>query len=100
MGKVYIAGKITGTDDYMQRFLTAEEYLNNHGYSGRVINPAEISAGLPAESTSYQDYINIGLAMLRTCDTIYMLKGWEESKGASLELQYALTLGYRVLYEQ
>lgn len=100
MAKVYIAGKITGTTDYMQRFLNAEEYLNNSGYNGRVINPAKINAGLPPESTSYQDYIHIGLSMLRTCDTIYMLKGWEESKGASLELQYALTLGYRVLYEQ
>lgn len=100
MSKVYIAGKITGTEDYIERFSKAEAYLNDNGYQGRVVNPAKINAGLPPESTSYQDYIHIGLSMLRTCDTIYMLKGWEESRGASLELQYAITLDYQVLYEE
>ena len=28
MSKIYIAGKITGTDDYMQRFDEAEKFLN------------------------------------------------------------------------
>lgn len=99
-GKIYIAGKITGTTDYLERFAKAEEFLHEHGYRGRVINPAKISAGLPPETTTYKDYIHIGLSMLETCDSIFMLKGWEESSGASLELQYAMTLGYKVLYEQ
>lgn len=100
MGKIYIAGKITGTTDYLERFARAEEWLNQHGYQGMVINPAKISDGLPLESTAYKDYIHIGLSMLETCDSIFMLEGWEESLGASLELQYAVTLGYEVLYEE
>ena len=100
MNKIYIAGKITGTKDYLGRFAIAEEWLNEHGYHGMVVNPAKISAGLPMESTTYKDYIHIGLSMLDTCDAIFMLKGWEESLGASLELQYAMTLGYKILYEQ
>lgn len=99
-GKIYIAGKITGTTDYLERFAKAEEWLNKHGYCRRVINPAKISAGLPPETTTYKDYIRIGLSMLDICDSIFMLRGWEESLGASLELQYATTLGYKVLYEQ
>ena len=31
MGKIYIAGKITGTADYLERFAKAEEWLNEHG---------------------------------------------------------------------
>lgn len=100
MGKIYIAGKITGTTDYLERFAKAEEWLNENGYRDMVINPAKISNGLPSGTTTYKDYIRIGLSMLETCDTIFMLKGWEESLGASLELQYAMTLGYKVLYEQ
>ena len=100
MGKIYIAGKITGTTDYLERFAKAEDWLNEHGYKGSVINPAKISDGLPQETTTYKDYIQIGLSMLGTCDAIFMLKGWEESLGASLELQYAMTLGYKVLYEE
>ena len=99
-GKIYIAGKITGTTDYLERFAKAEEWLNKHGYRGRVINPAKVSDGLPPETTTYKDYIHIGLSMLGICDSIFMLMGWEESLGASLELQYATTLGYKVLYEQ
>ena len=99
-GKIYIAGKITGTTDYLERFAKAEEWPNKHGYRGRVINPAKVSDGLPPETTTYKDYIHIGLSMLETCDSIFMLMGWEESLGASLELQYATTLGYKVLYEQ
>lgn len=100
MGKIYIAGKITGTTDYLERFSEAELWLDEHGYRGMVINPARVSSGLPADSTTYRDYIHIGLSMLSVCDSIFMLKGWEESPGASLELQYAMTLGYKVLYEQ
>lgn len=99
MSKIYIAGKITGTDDYMDRFAEAEAWLNEHGYKGRIINPAKISNGLPPESTTYRDYIRVGLAMLDTCDEIFMLAGWEESLGASLELQYAIALGYGVIYQ-
>lgn len=99
-GKIYIAGKITGTTDYLERFAKAEEWLNKHGYRGRVINPAKVSDGLTPETTTYKDYIHIGLSILETCDSIFMLMGWEESLGASLELQYATTLGYKVLYEQ
>lgn len=99
MKKIYIAGKITGTTDYIERFAKAEAWLSQNGYEGAIINPARVNSGLPPEATSYKDYIHIGLSMLRTCDAIYMLKGWEESLGASLELQYAMTLGYEVLYE-
>lgn len=98
--KIYIAGKITGETNYLKKFDSAEAWLNEHGYKGMVINPAKISAGLPPESTTYKDYIHIGLSMLETCEAIFMLKGWEESLGASLELQYAMTLGYKVLYEE
>lgn len=100
VGKVYIAGKITGTKDYMERFSRAENWLNENGYRNMVINPAKISDGLPNETTTYSDYIRIGLSMLDTCDSIFMLRGWEDSPGALLELQYAVTLGYEIIYEE
>ena len=33
------------------------------------------------------------------CDLIYMLKGWELSKGAKLELDVASSCGIEVLFE-
>lgn len=97
--KIYIAGKISGTTDYIERFEAAEEYLSHLGWEGRIVNPAKISADLPPESTTYAEYINAGLFLLSECSNIYMLYGWEKSPGACLEFTYAKTLGYGIYYE-
>ena len=98
--KIFISGKITGTEDYIQRFDAAERFLEGVGFEGCVINPAKIGAKLPEESTSYKEYIDVTLSLLKQCDAIFMLSGWEESLGASLEWQYATTLGYEIYYEE
>jgi len=38
--------------------------------------------------------------MVRRCDALYMLKGWQESKGAVAEHKLALSLGLEILYEE
>ena len=39
------------------------------------------------------------IGLLLTCDYIYMLRGWELSKGAKLELDVASSCGIQVLFE-
>lgn len=39
------------------------------------------------------------LAAVRSCDAIYMLKGWESSRGARKELAEALAHGLQVMQE-
>jgi hypothetical protein len=84
--KIYISGAITGTLDYMERFSIAEERLKSQGYT--VINPAKVNAQLP-EDTTWKQYMDISILMLGMCDGIYMLNGWELSKGAKMEFAYA-----------
>ena len=93
---VYISGKITGTDDYLQRFERAEKHLNNMNITD-VINPAKVNSYLP--ELSYNQYIKMSLCMLEMCDTIYMLKNWENSVGAKLEWEFAKANNYKILYE-
>ena len=93
---VYISGRMTGTDDYAERFAKAEQELTEQGFS--VINPAKTAATFP-KSFTYEDYMKIDLALLGMCDGIYMLKGWEKSCGANREYGYALASGMRVMYE-
>ena len=97
MSKIYISGKITGTKDYKQRFNNAELYLMNHS-DFDIINPALVNSMLPT-NTTYQEYMKMSLCMLSMCDTIYMLKGWKDSKGAKLEHEYAKAHNYNIIYE-
>ena len=93
---IYISGKITGTDDYLFRFNKVEKELE---LEYDVINPAKVNNELP-ESTTYQQYMKMSLCMLEMCDTIYMLKGWKDSKGARLEHEYAKANNYVIIYEE
>lgn len=95
---IYISGAITkvGVEKAMTRFEDVESGLKDLGYE--VINPCRTNATLP--HLSHEDYMVTSLAMLSLCDTIYMLKGWEDSDGAKEELQYALEHGYDVILEE
>lgn len=94
--RIYISGAITGTTDYMERFAQTEADLKKAGYE--VVNPAKVNVQLP-ESTSYDDYMKMSLCMLETCDYIYMLRGWQDSKGANMELCKAKELKMHIFYQ-
>ena len=84
--KVYISGPITGTNDYMERFSEAQKRIESRGHS--VINPALVNSNLPKDTT-YDEYMSMSLTMLDMCDAIYLLNGFEKSKGALLEIDKA-----------
>lgn len=44
--------------------------------------------------------MRIALEMLKVCDTIVMLQDWQDSKGARIELGFALEKGLEVIYEK
>lgn len=88
--KIYIAGKITGNENYKDHFKQAELKLKSEGH--QVINPTWKPLGL-----TYKQYIDMGLMELSQCDGIYLLDGWKESKGARLEKQYSETIGLEII---
>lgn len=87
--KVYIAGKITGNPNYQQQFAEAEKWLLSIGY--KPINPAK------NECQSYKEYIDTGLKQLMDCEAIYLLPNYQDSKGALLEYQYAITTETKII---
>ena len=94
--KIYISGPITGTDDYMERFEAAEKMLTEAGLS--VVNPAKVNAQLPKETT-YTEYMDMSVTMLHMCDAVYFLRGWENSRGSTVEFEEAYTKKKAILFE-
>ena len=95
--RVYISGKITGTTDFIERFAKAEEKLKSKGYA--VLNPAHANSYMP-EDTTWEEYMKVSMTLLQMADAIYMLNGWEDSKGAKQEYETALNpLHLKVMYE-
>lgn len=94
--KIYLSGAITGTNDYMERFKAAEEKLTQDGHT--VFNPAAVNAMMPT-GTTYEEYMRVSFTLLDMCDAIYMMRGWQDSKGANREYGYALAKGIKILEE-
>lgn len=94
--RIYISGPITGTDDYMERFARAEEKLTAAGH--QVYNPAHANSYMPG-GTTYEEYMKVSFTLLKMADAIYMLDGWEQSRGANREYGYALGKGLKICKE-
>lgn len=91
---IYIAGKMTGLPDLgREHFKMAERRLKKAGHT--VLNPAILPDTLPKDA-----YLPICLAMIDAADSLYMLSGWEDSRGARLERDYAGYQGKLIGYEE
>lgn len=83
--RVYISGKITGLpkEEYRAHFSGVAKRLRNRGFE--VVDPSAHDNDL-----DYAGYMKVSLCLLDMCDAVCMLDGWEDSKGAVFEAQYAV----------
>lgn len=93
--RIYISGPISNTPDFIKKFEVIEAGLRLKGLD--VINPAKIGAQLP--TLKHYEYMSICIAMLKMCTDIYMMDGWENSKGARMEIDYAKKHNKRITYQ-
>lgn len=90
---IYTAGPYTG--DTEKNIAEARRWAIKLWEAGHaVICPHLNTANMEKDcKASYEDYIAGDLKMVQRCDAIFMLPGWEKSKGANTEFQYALEHG-------
>lgn len=94
MLRVYIAGPMSGLTDYnFPAFFQMEHDLRGLGY--QPINPARLGV---MEGWTWEEYIVRDVPLLLQCDALITLQGWRASKGASLEVELANTVGIPVVH--
>lgn len=96
MTTLYIAGPMTGIRDYnYPAFNQAEKDLRAAGYD--TLNPVTSEEHNTTGTTqTWQWYMRHALAMVIEADGIALLSGWENSRGATLEVHVAQSLGLPV----
>ena len=104
MRLVYISGQYRANTIYgiVENVRKAEVVALKYWRKGcAVICPHKNTALLDGaiEDVDAQVWLEGDLEMLRRCDIIVMMQGWEESEGATKELQFAIQHGMEVVYE-
>ena len=94
--KVYISGAIAHYDleERQAAFQMAAMEMERQGFEA--VNPFE--NGVPQDA-HWMEHMKADIALLVGCDYIYMLNGWELSKGAKLELDVASSCGIKVMFQ-
>lgn len=93
MTRIYISGPIAGyPGDNRTAFDTAAAALTGVGHL--TINPFEVPVGV--EHPTWADYLRADLRALLFAEGVATLPGWQESRGASLEVHVAKALGIPV----
>ena len=91
--KVYIAGKITGLNNYKELFESVEKSLVKQGHA--VLNPAVLPSGFTQD-----EYMHMCYSMIDVCDGVFFLNNWKDSRGAKLEHDYAIEQGKWIKYQR
>ena len=87
--KLYIAGPMTGLPEFnYPAFFDAAHRLEAVGVEP--INPARIDGR--EGCSSWLDYMRASLRDVAECDGIAVLPGWQDSRGAALEVHIARSL--------
>ena len=105
MKTIYISGPMSNTpNSNLEAFDEAEKQLKQLGFD--VLNPHKICEELNTKffgmgkSPEYEDYLKEDIIqMLSKCDTVLVLPGWRQSKGAKLEIANAIACGLDVVFD-
>lgn len=95
---VYIAGPITGIENYEENFKKRENELLRMGF--KVINPVEKGRILEkslGRQPKHEEYMQFLIPYVLNANSISLLNGWQQSKGAKIEYDVAMATGKTII---
>jgi hypothetical protein len=93
--KVYLSGKITGLPESRARAQFRKAQLKMLQIGFEVVNPLTIEHN---HDKTWESYMRTDIAAMMQCDAIYMLPGWDISRGAKLEYNLAKELNFHFIF--
>ena len=102
MKRIYIAGPMAGVEDLNRaEFRKAVDSIWETSKGAAIgFNPHQVADMLGwDEQTPVIEIASTLLGDLVDCDAIYMLRGWENSKGARAEHAVAVWIGLEIMYQ-
>lgn len=95
--RMYVAGPMTGYPKYNRpAFNKAAKFWVKQGYE--VVNPAVPDPTL--DDSDWKGYMRRAIYQLLTCNYVALLPGWEDSKGARLEVEIANAMEMPIYYPE
>lgn len=89
---IYIAGAVTGVKDYKNIFNRKRQELIESRILKNIIGDYGVICphDFVADGTAWREAMAMCLNVVAECGYIYMLPGWEISKGARMEYKFAI----------
>jgi hypothetical protein len=100
--KLYISGRISGLPlQYAQdrfNFGIKDAIIDTKATKEQCVNPFNIKPFLGVKKWLF--YMIADLYQLRKCDAIYMLNNWKDSRGAKIELVFAILCNKEIYFQE
>lgn len=95
MKKIYIAGKVTGLPEKptAEKFAKASQAIKDNNMDA--INPIEV---VNDPTTQWDAAMKLCVAALLTCDAVFALLCFDDSRGAKVEIWLAMNLAIPIFY--
>jgi nucleoside 2-deoxyribosyltransferase len=95
---VYVSGPISETPNHLKLFREAVDFLKERGH--KPLDPLNIkpSKEILSPEQEWVYYMKESVKLLVEADAVYMLDGWEDSRGAKVEHDLAKKLDIPIYY--
>ena len=92
--KLYVAGRISDEKDYKAKFARACGEVVSMGHEP--VNPCDLEHN---HGKTWAEFMVNDIKAMLDCDGVYALNDRQRSRGATIEVELAISLGKRLVFQ-